>query len=54
MPYKVSGKTVYVKKRGMWVKKAVAKSKASARRMLKILRSAKSKKKKRRTKPRKK
>lgn len=54
MPYKVSGKTVYVKKRGVWVKKATAKTKASAKRMLKILRSAKSKKKKGYRKPRKK
>ena len=42
MPYKVSGKTVYVKKKGSWRKKATAKTAASAKRMLKILRAAKS------------
>lgn len=41
MPYKVSGKTVYVKKMGKWRKKATAKSTASAKRMLKILRAVK-------------
>jgi hypothetical protein len=54
MPYKVSGKTVYVKKRGMWVKKATAKSKASAARMLKLLRGMKSGSIKRKRKARKK
>jgi len=48
MPYKVSGKTVYVKKLGKWRKKATAKSTASAKRMLKILRAAKSSTMKRR------
>ena len=47
MPYKVSGKTVYVKKRGSWRKKATAKTVASAKRMIKILRAAKSRKRKR-------
>lgn len=48
MPYRRVGKTVQVKKRGRWVKKATAKSVASAKRMLNILRGAKraSKKKK--------
>ena len=41
MPYKTSGKTVLVKKRGRWVKKAAAKSKASAQRMVKLLRGVK-------------
>jgi hypothetical protein len=41
MPYKVSGKTVYVKKMGKWRKKATAKSVASAKRMIKILQAAK-------------
>lgn len=42
MPYKSSGKTVYVKKRGRWVKKATAKTAAAAKRMLKLLRGLKS------------
>lgn len=54
MPYKISGKTVYVKKAGRWVKKATAKSKASARRMLTILRAAKSRSFRRKRKPSKK
>lgn len=41
MPYKVSGNTVYVKKRGRWVKKAKAKSSAAAKRMVKLLRAVK-------------
>lgn len=41
MPYKSRGKTVYVKKRGKWVKKATAKSVANAKRMVRALRSAK-------------
>ena len=48
MPYKTSGKTVYVKKAGKWKKKATAKSKASAARMLKLLRGVKRGMKKRR------
>ena len=54
MPYKISGKTVYVKKAGRWVKKATAKSKSSARRMLNILRAAKSRSFRRKRKPAKK
>lgn len=45
MPYKVSGKTVYVKKRGKWRKKATAKSKLSAKRMVRLLRRVKRRKK---------
>lgn len=45
MPYKSSGKTVYVKKRGKWRKKATAKSKAAAKRMVNLLRSLKRRKK---------
>ena len=41
MPYKTSGKTVMVKKRGKWRKKATAKSKASAQRMVRLLRGVK-------------
>lgn len=41
MPYKTSGKTVYVKKRGRWVKKATAKSTAAAKRMVNLLRGIK-------------
>ena len=48
MPYKTSGKTVYVKKAGKWRKKAKAKSKASASRMVKLLRGVKRGMKKRR------
>jgi hypothetical protein len=46
MPYKVKGKTVYVKKRGAWRKKATAKSAASAKRMIALLRSVKRRKRK--------
>ena len=45
MPYKTSGKTVYVKKRGKWRKKAKAKSSASAKRMVRLLRSVKKRRK---------
>jgi hypothetical protein len=41
MPYKTSGKSVYVKKAGKWRKKATAKSKGSAKRMTKLLRGIK-------------
>lgn len=41
MPYKTSGKNVYVKKGGRWVKKATAKSTAAAKRMVKLLRGVK-------------
>ena len=41
MPYKVVGKTVYVKKGGTWSKKATAKSKASAKAMVRLLRGVK-------------
>lgn len=41
MPYKSSGKTVYVKRRGKWRKKATAKTKQSAKRMVKLLRGIK-------------
>jgi len=41
MPYKRKGSTVYVKKRGQWRKKAKAKSVASAKRMLNLLRRLK-------------
>jgi len=41
MPYRTTGKTVQVKKRGKWVKKATAKSKASAKRMVSLLRGVK-------------
>jgi len=36
MPYKVKGRTVYVKRDG-WQKKATAKSPASAKRMVRLL-----------------
>ena len=49
MPYKSSGKTVYVKKRGRWVKKATAKSRAAAKRMVNLLRAVKASSKKRKT-----
>lgn len=49
MPYKTSGKTVYVKKRGRWVKKATAKSSAAAKRMVKLLRAVKARTRKRNT-----
>jgi len=45
MPYKRSGNTVYVKKGGKWKKKATAKSPASAKRMVNLLRSKKQGKK---------
>ena len=38
MPYKIIGKTVYTKKSGKWKKKQTAKSVASAKRTLKLLR----------------
>jgi hypothetical protein len=41
MPYKSSGKNVYVKKRGRWVKKATAKTTSAAKRMVKLLRGVK-------------
>jgi len=41
MPYKVMGKTVYVKKGGTWSKKATAKSPAKARAMVRLLRGLK-------------
>lgn len=44
MPYKTSGKTVYVKRRGKWRKKATAKSKKSAKKMVALLRSVKRRK----------
>jgi hypothetical protein len=49
MPYKSSGKTVYVKKRGRWVKKATTKSRAAAKRMVNLLRAVKASSKKRNT-----
>jgi len=54
MPYKVSGNTVLVKKGGRWVKKATAKSKAAAGRMVKLLRGLKAKTVRRKRKARKK
>ena len=50
MPYRSSGKTVYVKKRGKWRKKATAKSKSAAKRMIKLLRGLKYNKRKSRKK----
>jgi len=41
MPYRRKGKTVQVKKRGRWVKKATASSVSAAERMLKLLRGLK-------------
>ena len=41
MPYKVSGKIVYVKRGGKWRKKAKAKTAQSAKRMVALLRSVK-------------
>ena len=41
MPYKTVGKTVYVKKGGKWKKKATAKSAASAKAMVRLLRGVK-------------
>ena len=38
MPYKLVGKTIYSKKTGKWVKKQTAKSVASAKGALKLLR----------------
>ena len=46
MPYKVKGRTIYVKKRGAWRKKATAKSAASAKRMIALLQSVKRRKRK--------
>lgn len=37
MPYRTRGKTVQVKKRGKWRKKASAKSTAAAKRMVRLL-----------------
>ena len=39
MPYKRSGKTVFVKKGGKWKKKATAKSIENAKKMMRKLRS---------------
>ena len=41
MPYKLIGKTVYVKKAKKWKKKVVAKSVAAAKRMVRLLRGLK-------------
>jgi hypothetical protein len=41
MPYQSRGKRVYVKKGGKWILKATAKSIASAKRMVNLLRSKK-------------
>jgi len=41
MPYQSRGKRVYVKKAGKWALKATAKSIASAKRMVNLLRSKK-------------
>jgi len=41
MPYRTSGKIVQVKKAGKWRKKATAKSKAAAKRMVRLLRGVK-------------
>ena len=41
MPYKTIGKSVYVKKAGKWKKKATAKSKVAAKRMVNLLRGVK-------------
>ena len=41
MPYQSRGKRVYVKKGGKWVLKATAKSIASAKRMVSLLRGKK-------------
>ena len=46
MPYKVVGKTVYIKKGSKWRKKATAKSKASAKRMIAKINAWKRKKRK--------
>lgn len=54
MPYKTSGKNVYVKKGGRWIKKATAKSSAAAKKMLKLLRGLKAGSIKRKRKARKK
>lgn len=45
MPYKSSGKKVYVKKAGKWKLKATAKSTSGARKMVKLLYMNKKKKK---------
>ncbi len=41
MPYKLEGKTIFVKRAGKWVKKATAKSVENAQRMLNLLRGLK-------------
>jgi len=41
MPYRVTGKTVQVKKKGKWVKKAKAMSKAAAERQVRLLNAIK-------------
>lgn len=41
MPYKSSGNKVFVKKGGKWKLKATAKSAASAKRMVRLLRAVK-------------
>ena len=41
MPYKSSGKIVYVKKGGRWVKKATASSVKKAQAMVRLLRGVK-------------
>lgn len=41
MPYKSSGKTVYVKKGGRWIKKATASSVEKAQAMVRLLRGMK-------------
>ena len=46
MPYKQVGKTVYVKKRGSWRKKATAKTTSAAKRMISLLRRVKARGKK--------
>jgi hypothetical protein len=49
MPYRRKGKTVQVKKRGRWRRKATARSITSAKRMLRTLRAAKKGYKRRKT-----
>lgn len=46
MPYKRRGKTVYVKKAGVWRKKATAATVTKAKRMISILQRAKARRKK--------
>jgi len=41
MPYRVSGTTVQVKRKGKWVKKAKAKTKAAAERQVRLLNAIK-------------